>query len=323
VDPVPDAESTSEVESLRRALTEALEQQTATTEILRVISRSPTDVQPVFDAIVVSAARLCSGVFGAVFRMDGELLDLAGSYNIPTEFVERFRRMFPARPHRGLLAMRAVLDGVVVQSFDLETDAEFRNQEITQPLGMRSMVGVPLLRDGAAIGAITVGRRVAGPFPPSQIELLETFADQAVIAIENVRLFNETKQALEQQTATAAVLKVISRLTFDLQPVLQTLIENATRLAKAEGGLIAQFDGAVFRYLAEYGATREFSEYWRQNVIRPGRGSITGRAAIERRTVNIVDVLADPEFEWHEAQRIGGYRSVLVVPMLRQDNLAG
>jgi GAF domain-containing protein len=196
---------------------EALEQQTATSEILRVISSSPTDVQPVFDAIVVSAARLCRGVFSGVFRMDGEMLDLAGSYNVPAEFVERFRRMLPARPHRGLLAMRAVLDRVVVQSPDLETDAEFRNQEMTQALGMRSMVGVPMLRDGAAIGAITVGRRVAGPFLPSQIELLETFADQAVIAIENVRLFQELRartaeltRSVEQLTALGEVGRAVS-----------------------------------------------------------------------------------------------------------------
>ncbi|HEU5310803.1 MAG TPA: GAF domain-containing protein, partial [Candidatus Eisenbacteria bacterium] len=167
--------------------------------------------------------------------------------------------------------------------------------------------------------------------------LLKTFADQAVIAIENVRLFTELQEknraltevharvseALEQQTATSEVLKVISRSAFDLQPVLDTLIENATRLAGAEGGLLGRFDGEVFRILSGYGATPEVREYWQRNVIRPGRGAPIGRAALERQTVHIVDLLADPEYELHEAQRVHGGRSVLVVPMLRQHDVLG
>jgi GAF domain-containing protein len=297
-------------------VTESLEQQTATSEILRVISRSPTDVQPVFDAIVVSAARLCNGVFGAVFRMDGELLDLAGSYNIPTEFVERFRRMFPARPHRGLLAMRAVLDGAVVQSFDLETDAEFRNQEITQPLGMRSMVGVPMLRDGAPIGAITVGRRVAGPFPPSQIELLETFADQAVIAIENVRLFNETKEALEQQTATAEILRVISSSPTDIQPVLDAVAENAARVCGASDAVIFRID-----HQDSLCAAATYGSIPVRGSMPLSRGSVTGRAVVDRRTVHVYDLAAESEQEYSVAkdrQRQFGHRTTLATPLLRE-----
>jgi two-component system, NtrC family, sensor kinase len=222
----PPAPSYSE---LTGALSEALEQQTATSEILRVISSSPTDAQPVFETIVASATRLCNGVFGAIYRMDGELVHLAGTYNIPVEFVERLGRAFPTRPHRGALAMRAILDGVVVQSPDLERDPEYQNLGIARRLGMRSLVGVPMLCDGAPIGAIAVGRSAVGSFPANQIELLKTFSNQAVIAIENVRLFTETKEALEQQTATAEILRVIASSPTDLQPVMDVVAKSAAR----------------------------------------------------------------------------------------------
>src|SRR5205823_5039504 len=231
-------------------------------EILRVISRSPTDVQPVFDTIVDSAVRLCSAEVGNVTRFDGEWVYMA-AIHADAAGADRLRNMYPARPSGALASLRSI-------------------------------------------------------------------RDRAVIAIENVRLFTELESrnselrvALEQQTATSEVLKVISRSTFDLQPVLETLIENATRLAGAEGGLLQRFDGEVFQTLAEYGVSPEFSAYRRRNVIRPGRGSPIGRAALERRTIHIVDVLTDPEFQLHEAQQAAGYRSVLAVPMLREDQLVG
>src|SRR5262249_6374253 len=162
-----------------RELTETLEQQTATGEILRVISSSPTDVQPVFDTIVANATRLCGGVFGAIYRMGGDLVHLPGSDNITEELLGSIRGTLTVRPRRGTLPMRAVLEGMAVQSPDRETDPEYRYHEVSRQLGMRSLVGVPmLLRDGSAIGAITVGRPAVGPFPESQIDLLKTFADQ-------------------------------------------------------------------------------------------------------------------------------------------------
>ena len=318
-----------ELEARNTELTESLEQQTATSEILRVISRSPTDVQPVFETIVDSAVRLCSAEVGNVTRFDGEWIHLA-AIHADAAGTDRLRAMYPARPSGALASFRSIRDRAVVHIPDILEDEEFQGQKAATAAGFRAVLSVPMLRDDQPIGSLSVGRATASHFSDKQIALLQTFADQAVIAIENVRLFTELESrnselrvALEQQTATSEVLKVISRSTFDLQPVLETLIENATRLAGAEGGLLQRFDGEVFQTLAEYGVSPEFSEYRRRNVIRPGRGSPIGRAALERRTIHIVDVLADPEFQLHEAQRAAGYRSVLAVPMLREDQLVG
>ncbi|PYM62435.1 MAG: hypothetical protein DMD79_10735, partial [Candidatus Rokuibacteriota bacterium] len=326
---IENARLLSELQSKNADLTEALEQQTATSEILRVISSSPTDIQPVLDTVAESAARLCESFDAAIWRLNGDRLLLVAHHGpIPIGPIGEFSLPLI----RGTVAGRSVLDGRTVHVADAQTEEdEFpESSENARRMGFRTILSVPLMREGGAIGSIQIRRTEAQLFTERQVSLLETFADQAVIAIENVRLFKELKArnselrvALEQQTATSELLKVISRSTFDLQPVLQTLVENATRLAGAEGGLLARFDGEVFRFLAEYGANPEFSEYWRRNVIRPGRGSTIGRAALERRTVHIVDILADPEQELREAQQIGRHRSVLGVPMLRQDELVG
>ena len=316
-----------------RDLTEILEQQAATAEVLQVISRSPSSAQPVFDMIARHALRLCEAAVCNVQRFDGTLLHVsafAARDDVDPEALAAFLASHPVRPGPHTAAGRVIQSGRPVQISDVRLDPDYGITREAEALGFRSILAVPIVHDRTPIGVVAVGAPRPGPFTDRHVDLLKTFADQAVIAIENVRLFTEVEarnrdlgEALEQQTATSEVLKVISRSTFDLQPVLHTLVENATRLAAAEGGLVARFDGAVFRIVADYGATPEFSQYWRQNVIRPGRGSTVGRAALERRVIHIPDVRADPEHVMREAQRVNEHRSVLGVPMLREDELVG
>ncbi len=318
----------------RASLAESLEQQTATGEVLRVISSSPTDVQPVFDTIARSGARLCQGELGFVFQFDNAMLHFVAHSGLTPAGVEALRGAWPMAPSRGSAAGRAILDRRVAHIPDVQADPEYVLAGVAEVATFRGTVGVPMLRDGAPIGAITVSRSQAGPFSDRQIELLRTFADQAVIAVENARLFTEVQarnrdltEALERQTATSEVLKVISRSAFDLQPVLEVLAENATRLCAAEWCLVYRFDGEALRVVAHHGAPPEliasFSVGGQGATLYPGAGSVTGRAAMSRQTVHVPDVLADPLYETADAQRHGGFRAALGVPMLRNGNVVG
>jgi GAF domain-containing protein len=319
----------TELEVRNRDLTETLEQQTATGEILRAISSSPTDIQPVLDTIVRNAVRLCDGLFGAVGMLENGLIQLVAVHNYTPEVLDIARRMYPMAPHRNQLLGRAILDRSVAHLPDVQGDPEYAS-EVARLQLWRGGLAVPMIRDGVPIGAIFVARAQVGAFSDRQIDLLKTFAEQAVIAVENVRLFTEVEarnreltETLEQQTATSEVLKVISRSAFDLQPVLETVIESATRLCGATRGHILRFDGELLRFAAAFGAWPEFREYLEQHPVSPGAGSIAGRAALERRLIHVPDVRTEPGYQYGELLNQQDYRTVLAVPMLRDHTLLG
>ena len=304
----------------------ALEQQTATGEILRIISSSPTDVQPVFDAIVGNAVRLCGAVYGMIWRYDGDVVDLAAVHDFLPGDLEDLRGEYPRRIRDTDAIHTLMRSGAVFDVPNVEhTEVPPRVRERWRARGVRSVVVVPMRRESEVVGAIGVSHREVSAFSASRVELLKTFADQAVIAIENVRLFTELQarnrdltEALEQQTTTSEVLKVISRATFDLQPVLETIVENATRLCGAQKGQINRLDGESYRLAVAYNIPPAFKAFLERNPMHPGQGTITGRVALERRTVHVPDVLADPEYQYGEGPRLGGYRTMLGVPMLRE-----
>ena len=320
----------SGVRDFEKRLAEALEQQIATAAVLRVISSSPTNVQPVFDAIASSAVRLCGARIASVFHFDGELIHLIAHHGYTPEALELRRGLFPAPPHAGSVTGRAIFNRAVVHVADALADGTYPYRDFARAADVRSVIAVPMLRDGRPIGAVTVSRGEPGAFAERQIELLKTFADQAVIAIENVRLFEELQarnadltEALEQQTTMGDILKVMTRAAFGLEPVLEAIIENAGRLCRADQGAVHRFDGEFLQLGAAYRTPPEYREYARGHPVRASRGSASGRAAIDRRTVHIHDVLADPEYQMLERQRVTGFRTFLAVPMLKDQSVVG
>src|SRR6516225_4462304 len=302
---------------LRRELDDAREQQAATADLLKVISRSTFDLQTVLDTLLKSAARLCQADHSFIFLRQGDGYRCAsGSGDIP-EWIEYLKQQ-TIRPGRGTIAARAVLEGCTVHIPDVLADPEYTFLEAQRRGGYRTALGVPLFREGDPVGVIVLTRPTVRPFDANQIELVTTFAAQAVIAIENTRLLNELRVSLQQQTATADVLKVISRSTFDLQTVLQTLIESAAKLCDADTATITREKEGVLYRAEAYGFSREYMDYVKDIPIKAERGSVSGRALLEGRVVQVPDVLADPEFAYPEGQRLGGFRTLLGVPMMRE-----
>ena len=240
-------------------LTESLEQQTATSEVLRVISSSPGELEPVFQAMLENATRICEAKFATLWLAETEGIRAVALHNAPPAFAEAMASRLRSRPARISLSAASLPAKKFSKSKTLRLTPPTRSATpvrvaLVELVGARSIVVVPMLKENELVGAISIYRQEVGPFNHKQIELLQNFAAQAVIAIENTRLLNELRQSLQQQTATADVLKVISSSPGDLEPVFQALLENATRICEAEFGVLYRFDGEAFHFAAEVGA---------------------------------------------------------------------
>ncbi len=321
------------VEERTRELTEALEQQTATSEILGVISSSPTDVQPVFEVIVERAVRLCGGRFGRVYRYDGNLIHVVARHGVSAAGAEELQGVFPRPATADTIVGRVITtrQAAYVTDIDRAEGVPLLSRQMIEALGTRSQVTVPMLRAGEPIGAMTIGWAEPDGFGEQQIALLQTFANQAVIAIENVRLFKELEarnsdltETLEQQTATAEILRVISSSQTDVQPVFETIAENSLRLCDATFSTVFRFDGELVHLEALRNTTPEGADAIRNAFpMPPSRGGASARCILTRSIVHISDVREDPDYVLLGLAETNKFRSILSVPMLRDGNPIG